>query len=48
VGELRVRDHFEDLGFCGRIILKRMLTKEAGEAWIVLVWFRIGTGTGHL
>ena len=44
-GNLRERDHFEDQGIDGRIILKWIFRK-----WDVGVWTgsRIGTGGGHL
>jgi len=43
-GELRERNHLEDLGVDGRITLKRLFKK----AWIGLVWLRIRTGGRRL
>jgi hypothetical protein len=47
-GKLRERDHLENLGVGGRIILGWVFRK-----WVVGVltgssWLRIGTGDGHL
>jgi hypothetical protein len=33
--------HFEDLGVCGRTILKRMLEKEDKRAQTLVVWLRM-------
>jgi hypothetical protein len=46
-GKLRLRDHLEDLGVDGRIMLKIIFKKWYG-AWTALIWFRIGTGGGLL
>jgi hypothetical protein len=42
-GNLRERDHFEDLDIDGRIILKWTLKLYDGRAWTGLLWLRIGT-----
>jgi hypothetical protein len=44
---LRGKNHFEDLGVDGRIILRWILRKFEG-AWTGLSWLRIGTGGGQL
>jgi hypothetical protein len=46
-GNLRERDHLEDLVLYGRI-LKWTLKKWVGRTWTGLVWFRIGTSGGLL
>jgi hypothetical protein len=42
------RDHSEDLGFDGKVILKWILGKEEWRAWIGFIWLRIVTGGGLL
>jgi hypothetical protein len=40
------KDHLDNLGVDGRIILKRIFKKWDGVAWTGLIWLRIGTGGG--
>ena len=40
-GIMRVRDHFEDLGVDGRIILRWVFRKCDLWAWTVSIWLRI-------
>jgi len=47
-GNLRERDHLEDAGVDGRIILRWILRKWDVRAWTGLIWLRIETGGGHL
>jgi hypothetical protein len=42
------RDHLENPGVDGRIILRCIVKRYGGEAWSRLTWLRIGTGGGHL
>jgi hypothetical protein len=48
LGNLRERDHLEDSGINGRIILKWIFRKWDIGVWTESIWFRIGTGGGHL
>ena len=47
-GNLRERDHLEDPGLYGRIILRRIFRKWDVGPWTGLSWLRIGTVGGHL
>jgi hypothetical protein len=47
-GDLMERDHLEELGVDGKVILEWMFKKWDGESWTGLLWLRIWTGGGHL
>jgi hypothetical protein len=47
-GNLRERDHFEDPGIGGRIILSWTFGTQDVWAWTRSIWLKIGTGDGHL
>jgi len=40
---LKGRNHSEDLGIDGKIILERILWKQIGKVWTGFIWVRIGT-----
>ena len=42
-GNLRARDHLEDAGIDGRIILRCIFSKWDSGIWTGLMWFRIVT-----
>jgi hypothetical protein len=45
---LRERDHMEDPGESGRVILRWNIRKWDVGVWTGLGWLRIGTGSGLL
>jgi hypothetical protein len=45
-GNMKERDHLEDVGIDGRIILRRIFMKWDVGLWTGLIWVRTGTG-GH-
>ena len=47
-GNLRERDHLEDQGVDGRIILRWIFRKWDVVAGTGSIWLKIGTGGGHL
>jgi hypothetical protein len=44
----KIRDHWEDQDVGGWTILKWILEREGGMAWIAMIWLRIGTIGGLL
>ena len=48
LGDLRERDHLQDLGVDGRIILRWIFRKCDVGTWTGSSWLWIGTGGGHL
>jgi len=48
VGNPEEKDHLENLGVDGRIILRWIFRKRDVGAWIGSIWFRIRTGGGNL
>jgi hypothetical protein len=47
-GDIRERDHLEDLDVDGRIILSLIFKKWDTETWTGLAWLSIGTDGGLL
>jgi len=47
-GNLRERNHFEEPGIDGRIILRRIFRKWDVGAWTGSIWLRVGKGGGRL
>jgi hypothetical protein len=48
VGKPKEKNHFEDLGIYGTIILKWMLKKQREDMWTGFMWLEIGTSGGLL
>jgi hypothetical protein len=46
VGNLKGREHSEDLGIDGRIILEWILRKLGGKVWTRCIWLWVGTSGG--
>jgi hypothetical protein len=46
-GDMMGRDHSEDLGLDGRIILKLIFKEWNGDAWTGFLWLRTATGGGR-
>jgi hypothetical protein len=47
-GNLREREHLEDPGLCGRIILRWIIRNWNVGVWTGSSWLRIGTDGGKL
>jgi hypothetical protein len=47
-GNLKGRDHSENLEVNERIISELILEKQGGKMWIGCIWLRIGTSGGLL
>jgi hypothetical protein len=47
-GNLKEREHLEDPGLDGRIILRVIFRKWDMRIWTESSWLRISTGGGHL
>jgi hypothetical protein len=45
---LKERDHSENLGADGKVILEYILGKYGGNVWTGFIWLRIGTSGGLL
>jgi hypothetical protein len=47
-GDIKARDHLEDLDVDGNIILKLILNKYGARVWTGFIWLRIGTSDQFL
>jgi len=47
-GNLRERDHLEEAGVDGKIILRWIFRKSDVGIWIESMWLRVRTGGRHL
>jgi hypothetical protein len=47
-GTVRERDHSEEPGVDGKLILRWIFRKWDVVTWTELIWLRIGTSCGHL
>ena len=48
VGKSEEKDHLENSGLVGNIIIKWFIRKWDVGAWIGSTWLRIGTCSGHV
>jgi hypothetical protein len=48
VGKLEGKEHLQDPGVDGRIILRYIFRKWDVGAWTGSIWLMVGTGSGHL
>jgi hypothetical protein len=45
---LKGRDHSEELGVDGKMILEWILGQSIEKVWVGFIWLRIGNGGGRL
>jgi hypothetical protein len=46
--KLKEKEHLEDPGLDGRIILRCVFRKWVMGTWVGSIWLRVGRGDGHL